>query len=129
VVDRLEAGEEFADLAAELSTDTASGAQGGDLGCAPSDQYVTEFADALTAAEVGVPSQPIETEFGFHIILLGDDQIPTEDEIIEQLTTVAVGTATNEWFLEQVEAAEVTVDERYGTWQASPTPQVVPPTE
>ncbi|MGH8914814.1 MAG: foldase protein PrsA, partial [Acidimicrobiia bacterium] len=125
VLDRLEAGEEFADLAAELSTDTASGAQGGDLGCAPSDQYVTEFADALSEAEVGVPSQPVETEFGFHVILLGDDQIPSEDEIIEQLTTVAIGTATNEWFLEQVAAAEVTVDERYGTWQASPTPQVV----
>jgi parvulin-like peptidyl-prolyl isomerase len=90
---------------------------------------VTEFGDALTAAELGVPTEPVETEFGFHVILLGEDQIPTEDEVIEQLEVVAIGTATSEWFVEQVDAAEVTVDEAYGTWQASPTPQVVPPTE
>jgi parvulin-like peptidyl-prolyl isomerase len=129
VMDRLAAGEEFAALATELSTDTQSGAQGGDLGCSAPDRYVIEFADALTAAEVGVPTEPVETEFGFHVILLGEDQIPTEDEVIEQLKVVAIGTATNEWFLEQVEAAEVTVDEAYGTWETDPTPQVVPPTE
>ena len=129
VMDRLEAGEDFAALATELSTDTGSGAQGGDLGCSAPDAYVTEFADALTAAEVGVPTEPVETEFGFHVILLGEDQIPTEDEVIEQLKIVAIGTVTNEWFLEQVEAAEVTVDEAYGTWETDPTPQVVPPTE
>jgi len=128
-LDRLEAGEEFAALATELSTDTASGAQGGELGCTPPDNYVTEFADALTAAEVGVPTEPVETEFGFHIILVGEDQIPGDDDVIEQLTTVAIGTATNDWFLEQVGEAEVTVDEAYGTWQTDPTPQVVPPTE
>jgi parvulin-like peptidyl-prolyl isomerase len=129
VLDRIEGGEEFADLAAELSTDTGSGAQGGDLGCTSPDQYVTEFADALVAAEVGVPTAPVETEFGFHIILLGEDVVPTNEEIIEQLRTTSIGTATNEWFSEQVENAEVTVDESYGTWEASPVPQVVPPTE
>jgi parvulin-like peptidyl-prolyl isomerase len=129
VLARIEGGEEFADLAAELSTDTGSGAQGGDLGCTSPDQYVTEFADALVAAEVGVPTEPVETEFGFHIILLGEDVVPSNEEIIEQLRTTSIGTATNEWFSEQVENAEVTVDESYGTWEASPVPQVVPPTE
>ncbi|HSO49746.1 MAG TPA: peptidylprolyl isomerase [Acidimicrobiia bacterium] len=129
VLDRIEGGEEFADLAAELSTDTGSGAQGGDLGCTSPDQYVTEFADALVAAEVGVPTEPVETEFGFHIILLGEDVVPSNEEIIEQLRTTSIGTATNEWFAEQVENAEVTVDDSYGTWEASPVPQVVPPTE
>jgi hypothetical protein len=46
--------------------------------------------------------------------------------VIEALTAQGVGEATNAWFIEQVEAAEVTVDERYGTWQTNP-PQVVPP--
>lgn len=129
ILDRIDGGEEFADLATELSTDTGSGAQGGELGCSAPEQYVTEFADALTAAEVGVPTVPIETEFGFHVILLGEDELPTEDQVVEQLQVTAVGTATNAWFLEQVENAEVTVEERYGTWQSSPVPQVVPPTE
>ncbi len=129
ILDRIDGGEEFADLATELSTDTGSGAQGGELGCSAPEQYVTEFADALTAAEVGVPTAPIETEFGFHVILLGEDVLPTEDQVVEQLQATAIGTATNAWFLEQVENAEVTVEERYGTWQSSPVPQVVPPTE
>jgi parvulin-like peptidyl-prolyl isomerase len=128
VKDRLDAGEDFAALATELSTDTGSGAAGGDLGCAPSANYVTEFADALTAAEVGVPTDPVESEFGFHIILVREDEIPEEADVIEQIKDSAVATATNEWFFEQIEAAEVTVDEKYGTWDSS-QPQVVPPTE
>jgi parvulin-like peptidyl-prolyl isomerase len=128
VKDRLDAGENFAALATELSTDTGSGAAGGDLGCAPSANYVTEFADALTAAEVGVPTDPVESEFGFHIILVREDEIPEEADVIEQIKDSAVATATNEWFFEQIEAAEVTVDEKYGTWDSS-QPQVVPPTE
>jgi parvulin-like peptidyl-prolyl isomerase len=128
VVTRLEAGEDFALLAAELSTDTGSGAQGGDLGCSPPDTFVAEFADALATAEVDVPTEPVETEFGFHVILLREDEVPTEEQVLEALTAQGVGEAANAWFIEQVEAAEVTVDETYGTWQANP-PQVVPPTE
>jgi parvulin-like peptidyl-prolyl isomerase len=128
VLDRLAAGEQFADLATELSTDTTSGAQGGDLGCGPADMYVTEFADALTKAEVGVPAGPVETEFGFHVILLREDEIPTEEEIVDQLNTAALDTAVNEWFLGVIDGAEVTVDESYGTWDGS-LPGVVPPEE
>jgi parvulin-like peptidyl-prolyl isomerase len=128
VLARIEAGEDFAALAAELSTDTGSGAQGGDLGCTPPDSFVAEFAEALTTAEVDVPTEPVESEFGFHVILLREDELPTEDEVVEALTAQGVGEATNAWFIEQVEAAEVTVDESYGTWQTNP-PQVVPPTE
>jgi parvulin-like peptidyl-prolyl isomerase len=125
---RVEGGEEFAAVAAEVSTDTGSGAQGGDLGCSPPDRFVAEFADALTTAEVDVPTAPVESEFGFHVILLREDEVPTEDEVIEALTAQGVGEATNAWFIEKVEAAEVSVDETYGTWQTNP-PQVVPPTE
>ena len=125
---RVEGGEEFAAVAAEVSTDTGSGAQGGDLGCSPPDRFVAEFADALTTAEVDVPTAPVESEFGFHVILLREDEVPTEDEVIEALTAQGVGEATNAWFIEKVKAAEVSVDETYGTWQTNP-PQVVPPTE
>lgn len=125
---RIEGGEEFAAVAAEVSTDTGSGAQGGDLGCSPPDRFVAEFADALTTAEVDVPTAPVESEFGFHVILLREDEVPSEDEVIEALTAQGVGEATNAWFIEKVESAEVSVDESYGTWQTNP-PQVVPPTE
>ena len=128
VLGRLDAGEQFVDLAAELSTDTNSGALGGDLGCGPSTAYVTEFADALTTAEVGVPSDPVETEFGFHIILVREDEIPTEEDVIGQLNGAALTTAVNDWFLGIIEGAEVTVEESYGTWDST-VPEVVPPAE
>jgi foldase protein PrsA len=123
VAGRLEAGEDFAALAGELSTDTGSGALGGDLGCQPAEAYVEPFAAALTTAEVDIPTAPVESEFGWHIILVRDD----EKAVIETLTAEAVNEAANTWFTDQFESAEVTVDEEYGTWQATPTPQVVPP--
>ena len=129
VLARIEAGEDFAALASELSTDTASGAQGGDLGCQSADLYDPAFAAALTAAEVDVPTDPVESQFGFHVILLRDDELPTEEEAIESLTAASANEALNTWFTDQFEAAEVTVDETYGTWQATPQPQVVPPAE
>jgi parvulin-like peptidyl-prolyl isomerase len=129
VLSRLEAGEEFPALAAELSTDTGSGAAGGDLGCSAPEVYDPAFAAALTAAEVGVPTAPVESQFGFHVILLREDELPTAEEAKASLTAEAVNEAANTWFTDQFEAAEVTVDEAYGTWQATPTPQVVPPAE
>jgi foldase protein PrsA len=129
IMARIEAGEDFATLAAELSTDTASGAQGGDIGCSAPDVYDPAFAEALTAAEVDVPTAPVESQFGFHLILLREDELPTAEEATESLNAEAVTEAANTWFTDQFEAAEVTVDETYGTWQASPTPQVVPPAE
>lgn len=129
VAARLEAGEEFAALAGELSTDTGSGAQGGDIGCSAPDVYDPAFAAALTAAEVDVPTDPVESQFGWHIILLREDEVPTADEARATLTSEAVNEAANTWFTDQFEKAEVSVDSEYGTWQATPTPQVVPPAE
>lgn len=68
VIERLEAGEDFADLAAELSQDTGSAASGGDLGFAARGRYVTPVEDAVFTLPVGQISDPIETQFGWHII-------------------------------------------------------------
>jgi len=63
VLERLKAGEDFAQLARELSRDTASGKNGGDLG-----MTVEPFEKAAFALEVGRWSEPVQTQFGFHII-------------------------------------------------------------
>jgi foldase protein PrsA len=135
VVARLEGGEEFADLATELSADTTSGAQGGDLGCQSAGGYVPEFAAAAMAAELGVATDPVESEYGFHILLVTErteapsEEWPTEDEVVDLLLIQAATPATNDWFLEQAAAAEVEVNEKFGTWQTEPSPEVVPPAE
>lgn len=135
VLVRLDEGEAFEDLAAELSTDTGSGAEGGDLGCSPPSRYVPEFADATVSAEVDVPTEPVETEFGFHVILVHErtepepEDLPTEAEITEGLNANAMSQIVNTWFIGRLEAAEVEVNEDYGTWQTDPVPGVAAPAE
>ncbi|MEX0865610.1 MAG: peptidylprolyl isomerase [Acidimicrobiia bacterium] len=136
VLDRLEAGDDFGEIASEVSTDTASAANGGDLGCVSPAQYVEEFRDASLTAPVGeVLGTPVETMFGFHVMLVtertapADDVLPTEDEVIESLTAQAVSAEVQAWLQGRLEAATVTVEERFGTWEATPSPRVVAPAE
>ncbi len=68
VLAALEAGESFADLARSISTDTGSGAQGGELGWSPITNYVKPFADAVRDAEIGAIVGPVQSEFGYHIV-------------------------------------------------------------
>ena len=133
VVERLDEGEDFAELATELSIDTVSGANGGDLGCASPGNYVEPFADATMTAPIGeVYEELVETQYGFHLILVTDRQepaeadVPSDDELISAIKDESVLAAFEEWFLGAVEEADVTVGEEYGTWQANP-PTVVAP--
>ena len=66
-------GKEFADVAALVSK-CPSGAQGGDLGYFSKGQMVKPFEDACFSMEVGDLSEPIETQFGWHLIQLTDIQ-------------------------------------------------------
>ncbi|MER1989491.1 MAG: peptidylprolyl isomerase, partial [Solibacillus isronensis] len=65
---KLDAGEDFAKLAKEFSTDPGSGEQGGDLGWFTVGTMVPEFNDAAYALEVDEISEPVQSEHGFHII-------------------------------------------------------------
>ena len=75
VLDELDGdADRFAELARERSTDEASGANGGNLPCTDADQfsaaYLPAFVQASLDAEVGTPVGPVETEFGYHVIVV-----------------------------------------------------------
>src|ERR1051325_6456583 len=63
-------GAKFEDVANRESADSAGGKNGGDLGKHPKSIYVAEFTKAADALKVGEISQPVLTQFGYHIIRL-----------------------------------------------------------
>ena len=67
------AGEAFEDVAAEHSL-CPSGANGGDLGFFGRGQMVSEFETAAFDAKVGELTEPVKTNFGWHLILVTDKQ-------------------------------------------------------
>lgn len=102
VIASLNAGESFADLARALSTDTGSGAQGGNLGWAPISPYVTnyvdEFAAAARDAAVGAISAPVQSQFGYHIIqVMAREERPIDEATAEQARQKAL----DAWFESQ----------------------------
>ncbi len=68
VQQKLGAGEDFAKLAAEYSDDTVSAAEGGDLGWFGRGRMVPEFEEAVFKLEPGQISDPIKTQYGYHIV-------------------------------------------------------------
>lgn len=71
-------GADFAKLAREKSTDTGSGQNGGNLGEAPREGYVKEFGDAAWALETGQISEPVESQYGWHVIRADGDIKPSQ---------------------------------------------------
>ncbi|PZO68382.1 MAG: peptidylprolyl isomerase, partial [Kocuria palustris] len=85
---QLKEGADFGALATEKSTDPTSGPNKGDLGWFQPDQMVAPFADALKAMKKGDVSQPVETQFGWHVIKLIDQRAvvpPKFDEVKDQI--------------------------------------------
>lgn len=81
-------GGDFAELAKANSTDTGSGAAGGDLGWFGQGMMVKPFEDAVIAAKVGEVAGPVQSDFGWHLILVKETRVaakPTLDELRDEL--------------------------------------------
>ena len=68
ILNRIKNGESFSNLAKDLSIDKASGKRGGDLGFFRKGAMVKPFEDAAFKLQKGEVSEPVKTEFGYHII-------------------------------------------------------------
>jgi parvulin-like peptidyl-prolyl isomerase len=112
VEELLKQGIDFGELARKYSKDTGSGANGGDLGWSPASNYVPEFADAVSTLEIGQVSEPVKTQFGYHIIqVIAREELPLSADQIEQKKQ----TAFDEWLQSVHDSAEITINDIWRT--------------
>jgi len=77
---KLDGGADFAELAKEYSIDTTNKDSGGDLGYFERDTMVAEFEEAAFSMEVGAISDPVKTDYGYHIIKVTDKKAAQEPD-------------------------------------------------
>ena len=85
---RIDAGEDFAEVAREVSTGP-SGPNGGDLGWFGEGAMVPAFEEAVMALEPGEVTEPFQTQFGWHVATLKETRVqakPTLDQVRRELT-------------------------------------------
>jgi parvulin-like peptidyl-prolyl isomerase len=120
----LEAGADFTELASsDANDDTVSAAQGGSLDCITREtQFDPTFLEAAFAAEVGEVTEPVETQFGFHLILVSSADVPPFEDVRGQIEEqLAGGTGGFDELLRSATCErDVDVASRYGTWDTSP---------
>ena len=122
----LKKGADFAALAKEKSKDP-SAAEGGDLGYFTKDQMVPEFADVAFKLDKGQVSDPVKTQFGWHIIKIEDKRIkptPTFDDVKGQVQTYVAHRAQADLVAKLRSAANI---ERLDQPPAAPDPSTLNP--
>ena len=88
IIVRLKKGEDFAKVASEATEDPSGKANGGDLGYFSKEQMVPEFSDTAFKLDKGQISEPVKTQFGWHVIKVEDKRVkpvPPFDEVKPQI--------------------------------------------
>ncbi|QFT64630.1 peptidylprolyl isomerase [Roseivivax sp. THAF30] len=110
LIEELNGGADFATLAQERSTGP-SGANGGDLGWFAAGQMVQPFQDAVETLEPGAISEPVETQFGWHVVKLNEtrqQEAPALEEVRDQIEQQLAQARVEAAIEELVAGSEVT---------------------
>jgi peptidyl-prolyl cis-trans isomerase C len=109
ILTELKGGADFATLAKEKSKDPGA-AQGGDLGYFSKDQMVPEFADVAFKMYAGQLSNPVKTQFGWHIIKVEDKRVreaPEFDKVKDQIESYMMRKAQTDYVTKLRQTAKI----------------------
>ncbi|MGH2625560.1 MAG: peptidylprolyl isomerase [Anaerolineales bacterium] len=110
IMDLLQSGGSWEELAARFSLDTGNRDRGGDLGWFPRGEMVAEFEARAFEAEVGQTVGPFHTSFGWHIVeVLGHEVRPLDDARLSQ----EIDSAFRDWLARRRSEADIQIE---GTW-------------
>jgi peptidyl-prolyl cis-trans isomerase C len=110
ILAEIKKGTDFAELAKQKSKDPGAAAEGGDLGYFTKDQMVPEFADQAFKMNKGDVSEPVKSQFGWHIIKVEDKRTkpaPTFEAVKEQVEQYVTRRAQAEYITKLRETAKV----------------------
>jgi foldase protein PrsA len=132
IEDRLAKGEDFAAVAKAESKDPGSAQKGGDVGCfLRSAQLVPEFLNAAFSQPVGQVGQPVQTQFGFHIIKVTSRQVAPYDQAkqqVQQAMGQGGGQQLQSWLTDALKKAKVKMNPKFGTFdKTKQVPEIVAP--
>lgn len=112
----------FAAIAAAKSQDTGSASDGGRLGCEPKGTFVDSFDQAVWAAPIGVVSDPVKTQYGYHLILvtargkLGFDELKST---LKQSVVQSAQQLVDSEIARLSRETKISVNGRYGVFDAT----------
>jgi peptidyl-prolyl cis-trans isomerase C len=109
ILTELKGGADFATLAKEKSKDPGA-AQGGDLGYFSKEQMVPEFADVAFKMYAGQLSNPVKTQFGWHIIKVEDKRVrqaPEFDKVKDQIESYMMRKAQTDYVTKLRQTAKI----------------------
>ena len=111
VIKRLKAGENFAEIAMEVSM-AGSKFSGGDLGYFSRKDLEKPFTDAAFALEQGQISEPVKTNTGWHVIILDDKRstaIPPFEQLKDEIVRSLINKKSTEIIYDLRKNAEITI--------------------
>jgi peptidyl-prolyl cis-trans isomerase C len=110
VIARLKKGEDFAKVATEITEDTSGKTNGGDLGYFTKELMVPEFAEVAFKLGKDQISEPVKTQFGWHVLKVEDKRkkpVPEFDQVKPQIETFVVRKAQAELVTKLREGAKI----------------------
>jgi peptidyl-prolyl cis-trans isomerase C len=128
VEERLKKGEDFAAVAKDVSKDPGSAGEGGDLGFFGEDQMVPEFSAVAFKMEAGKVSDPVKSQFGWHVIKVEEKRqkpVPTLDQVRDQIEAYVGRRSQQEAVQKLREGAKI---ERIGAPKPAASGSTVPAT-